>query len=234
MYIGNDLSLALTACLLAFSKAENKLALDQLFLVTLQQYLSQQKGSGNWKQQPNGFVLVNNAFKGAQWLPLSPHIQMEIHNMLNEFEAADFVDLGYLLANHLPKEDMLDILLFLKYHGLIVLTNQESVSRLVIWKEVFPSRRCRTNVEDSETSGRWFLMVVGLKQCLFAVLLEAGGCSVKAEGKPRPDPFYVPSLANVDWFMQTSKVSKDDANRGQEAKLSLKSIVYPGLKDKRA
>lgn len=43
---------------------------------------------------------------------------------------------GYLVANHLPREDLEDVLLYCKYHCLLSMSEQQRVGQLVIWREV--------------------------------------------------------------------------------------------------
>lgn len=74
---------------------------------------------------------------------------------------------GQLIANHLPKEDLLDISLYLQYYHLLSLTSGDPVGEVVVWKEVFPTRRHQGADEPvvagyTEPDGRWFLLVVGM------------------------------------------------------------------------
>ena len=43
---------------------------------------------------------------------------------------------GYLVANHLPKEDLEDVVLYCKYHCLLAMSAEQRVGQLVIWREV--------------------------------------------------------------------------------------------------
>ena len=43
---------------------------------------------------------------------------------------------GYLVANHLPTEDLEDVVLYCKYHCLLSMSEQQRVGQLVIWREV--------------------------------------------------------------------------------------------------
>jgi len=78
---------------------------------------------------------------------------------------------GYLLANHLHKEDLIDLSLYLHYFCLLTLCNEEQLGQLVVWREVFPSRYCQKDLVDPaelgycEPEARWFLMVVGMVCC---------------------------------------------------------------------
>ena len=43
---------------------------------------------------------------------------------------------GYLVANHLPREDLEDVVLYCKYHCLLAMSAKQRVGQLVIWREV--------------------------------------------------------------------------------------------------
>ena len=43
---------------------------------------------------------------------------------------------GYLVANHLPREDLEDVVLYCKYHCLLAMSAEQRVGQLVIWREV--------------------------------------------------------------------------------------------------
>ena len=89
---------------------------------------------------------------------------------------------GYLIANHLPREDLIDLTLYLRYHCLLTLCQEEQMGQVVIWREFFPWRRCHVHAEPlipgyTEPDARWFVLVVGMKNKMLAMLLEAGGCA---------------------------------------------------------
>uniref|UniRef100_A0A3Q3JRM4 Protein inturned n=1 Tax=Monopterus albus TaxID=43700 RepID=A0A3Q3JRM4_MONAL len=101
---------------------------------------------------------------------------------------------SYLIANHLPKEDLLDVCLYCQHYCLLPLASEQRVGQLVIWREVFPQQRANGNSTapgDSQLQGRHFLLVVGLRHFMQCVLLEAGGCASPALGSPGPDCVYV-------------------------------------------
>lgn len=73
---------------------------------------------------------------------------------------------SYLIANHLPKEDLLDVCLYCQHYCLLSLAAEERVGQLVVWREVFPQLRVS---EDGcaapgfyKPLGRHFLLIVGL------------------------------------------------------------------------
>lgn len=105
---------------------------------------------------------------------------------------------GYLLGSHFPNTDLKDVHSFCRQQGLLHLFRTESVRSFVLWREVYPSS-CNRGQTDKPLipgsyklpKGRWFLLIVGYDQDMLAVIFEAGGCTVPAEAKPGPDPFYV-------------------------------------------
>uniref|UniRef100_A0A674BG28 Protein inturned n=1 Tax=Salmo trutta TaxID=8032 RepID=A0A674BG28_SALTR len=112
---------------------------------------------------------------------------------------------GYLIANHLPKEDLLDVSLYCQHYCLLPLASEQRVGQLVIWREVFPHHRSQihqtkkyktinkhcTTPGYCQPKGRYFLLIVGLRHFMQCVLLEAGGCAAPVTGAPGPDCVYV-------------------------------------------
>ncbi|KAJ8390305.1 hypothetical protein AAFF_G00108740 [Aldrovandia affinis] len=103
---------------------------------------------------------------------------------------------GYLIANHLPKEDLLDVSLYCQHYCLLPLASEQRIGQLVIWREVFPQRRAQPTPKTAgwgyyEPQGRYFLLIVGLRHFMQCVLLEAGGCAAPAVGVQGPDCVYV-------------------------------------------
>lgn len=181
---------------------------------------------------PPQFELVLPA---AHLVSLPREAQIQIDDALSEFESNDIGDScedldcqrlytilgcclyhkGYLLASHLTHTDLLDIHTFLRQEGLLQLNHSESVRSLVIWKEVYPlsvSRGLESPVSDLPPAyvipkGRWFIMIVGQKQDMLITILEAGGCTVRAEGKPSPDVFYVEAAQDTLQHLRKTGVS---------------------------
>ncbi|XP_069129430.1 protein inturned-like isoform X2 [Argopecten irradians] len=213
----------------AFRKPRHKSHLDQLFSLTLNKIFS--SDSLNNTSSPSCRALCGS-IPGTKSLELSQDNKILCDEILSEFEAADFDDLEedlpfdrrtftilgtclfykeYLLSNHMSAEDLRDVHLFLKYHCLLHLVSKQSVEELVIWREVFPSRLCRPShtspVGYSEPSGRWFLLIVGMKNFLLGTLLEAGGCARTVDGNPRPDPFYISQAKATLLQLETDDVA---------------------------
>ncbi|XP_031440425.1 protein inturned isoform X2 [Clupea harengus] len=159
-------------------------------------------------------TLFLDSLPAVRWLTLPPEIKVEVDTVLSDFEAADFGDMsedfygmrrlyvtlgsclfykGYLIANHLPKEDLRDVCLYCQHYSLLPLASHQRVGQLVIWREVFPQRRALHSplLGYAEPQGRYFLLIVGLRHLMQCVLLEAGGCGSPVEGAVGPDCVYV-------------------------------------------
>ena len=157
----------------------------------------------------------------AHWLHLPEDVKFQIDDALSQFEAADFQEFsedfydlprefnilgsclfhkGFLLASHLARDDMVDVLLWCQHHQVLPLTRAHPVHQLVSWTELFPTRQSLSQagpgVEEAETS-RHFLLVVGLGSQIIGVLLETGGCAANHSAVVRPDPFYVDQAMNT-------------------------------------
>ncbi|XP_016278381.2 protein inturned isoform X4 [Monodelphis domestica] len=140
--------------------------------------------------------LLLDTLPGVQWLPLPPDTQMVIDMALSDLEAADFAELsedhydmrrlytilgsslfykGYLVCNHLPKDDLMDIAVYCRHYCLLPLVSEQRIAHLVIWREVFPRRHLQPASEANteafrEPGGRYFLLIVGLATKKKAVL----------------------------------------------------------------
>lgn len=74
---------------------------------------------------------------------------------------------GYLIGNHLPKEDLVDVGFYCRHYCLLPLAAEQRVGQLVIWREVFPQHHLQPSEEASltgyrEPEARYFLLIVGL------------------------------------------------------------------------
>lgn len=77
-----------------------------------------------------------------------------------------FYHKGYLIASHLPKDDLLDVYSFCRQNCILQLMRTESVKSLLVWREVFPSsvnRGLNTGKANAYVipKGRWFLLLLG-------------------------------------------------------------------------
>lgn len=207
----------------AFCQAENVPRLDYFFSLFFQRTVRLSILSSNRSQGPQFYdacssQLIDN-LPGVRWLSLPEDIKTEIDTVLTDLEALDFAELsedyyemrrlymflgtclfykGYLLANHLPKEDLIDVALYCRHYYLLSLAS-ERIGQLVVWREVYPYYHLGkygslSRDEYSPPEARYFLLIVGLKHFMLCSLLEAGGCTSKAVGNPGPDYIYVDQL----------------------------------------
>ncbi|NXF30632.1 INTU protein, partial [Nyctibius bracteatus] len=205
----------------AFCQVENVSRLDHFFNLFFQRALQPARLKSNASPSAQHYDTCSALFldnlPGLRWLTLPQEIKMEIDTALSDLEAADFAELsedyydmrrlyvimgsclfykGYLIGNHLPKEDLIDIGLYCRHYCLLPLAAEQKIGQLVIWREVFPHHHiqpCEVSsfTGYSEPEARYFLLIVGLRHFMLCVLLEAGGCASKAIGNPGPDCIYV-------------------------------------------
>ncbi|XP_072191409.1 protein inturned isoform X3 [Excalfactoria chinensis] len=205
----------------AFCQVEHVSRLDHFFNLFFQRALQPARLNSNVSPSTQHYTTCSALFldslPGLRWLTLPQEIKMEIDTALSDLEAADFAELsedyynmrrlymimgsclfykGYLIGNHLPKEDLIDIGLYSQHYCLLPLAAEQKIGQLVIWREVFPQHHIQPcEVSDftgyTEPEARYFLLIVGLRHFMLCVLLEAGGCASKAIGNPGPDCIYV-------------------------------------------
>ncbi|XP_022079495.1 protein inturned-like isoform X2 [Acanthaster planci] len=186
--------------------------LNHLFSLLFQRLLLKE----NQQSQRTNSNTFLEGLPGARWLDLPEEVKINIDSSLSELEAADFADMsddhyddrrpyvllgscffykGYVTASHLPLGDLCDVTIYCRNYSLMVLSSQQPVGQLVIWREVYPTRRgegSEPTVQGyTEPQGRWFLLIIGQGHSLLCLLMEAGGCASRCEGIPAPDPFYV-------------------------------------------
>ncbi|XP_066536607.1 protein inturned isoform X2 [Hoplias malabaricus] len=203
----------------AFCEVENTPRLDHFFCLFFQQLIQPSRlsdGTGPSPPDVSGTLFLDG-LPAVRWLTLPPDIKVEVDTVLSDFESSDFGDMsedsygmrrlyvtlgsclfykGYLIANHLPKEDLLDMCLYCQHYCLLALAAEQHIGQLVVWREVFPQRRTQlspliTHRSYSQPHARYFLLIVGLRHFMQCVLLEAGGCASPAAGTPGPDCIYV-------------------------------------------
>ncbi|XP_077790155.1 protein inturned isoform X5 [Podarcis muralis] len=175
----------------AFCHVGNVSRLDHFFNLFFQQALHPARLSSctspSSQHYDNCSALLLYNFPGVRWLCLPQEIKVEIDTALSELEAADFAELsedyydmrrqytilgsclfykGYLISNHLPKEDLIDIALYSRHYCLLPLAAEQRIGQLVIWREVFPQHHlqaCEASSEGyEEPRARYFLLIVGL------------------------------------------------------------------------
>ncbi|XP_058695128.1 protein inturned [Poecile atricapillus] len=203
----------------AFCQVENVSRLDHFFNLFFQRALhpARLQSGPSAQHQDSCSALFLDSLPGLRWLTLPQEIKMEIDTALSDLEAADFAELsedyydmrrlyvilgsclfykGYLIGNHLPKEDLVDVGFYCRHYCLLPLAAEQRIGQLVIWREVFPQHHLQPCEESSltgyrEPEARYFLLIVGLRHFVLCVLLEAGGCASRAIGNPGPDCIYV-------------------------------------------
>lgn len=73
-----------------------------------------------------------------------------------------------MLASHLQADDLVDVTLYLRYQCLLMPSDEPRFGQLIVWQEIFPTRRFKSasNVSPvpgyKETGTRWFLMAIAL------------------------------------------------------------------------
>uniref|UniRef100_A0A3P9N5G7 Protein inturned n=1 Tax=Poecilia reticulata TaxID=8081 RepID=A0A3P9N5G7_POERE len=199
----------------AFCKPDHAPRLDHFFCLFFQQLIQPWRLREGSPPPPDvSGSLFLDGLPAVRWLTLPPEIKMEVDTVLSDFESSDFGEMSedffglrrlyvilgsclfyksYLIANHLPKEDLLDVCLYCQHFCLLPLASEQRVGQLVIWREVFLQQRASGGLAPgfSQPPGRHFLLIVGLRHFMQCVLLEAGGCASPALGSPGPDCVYV-------------------------------------------
>ena len=177
-----------------------------------------------------GPARFDQSLPAAQWLHLPDDVKFQIDDALSQLEAADFTEYsddfydsprefnilgaclfhrGRLLASHLTRDDMIDVLLWCQFNQILPLTRIQPVQQVVNWSEIFLTRRSVRNPQTIAMVApeaavaaevRTFLLVVGLGHQVLGVLLETGGGGAASQGGVtvvRPDPFYVDQAMNT-------------------------------------
>lgn len=197
----------------AFGLKENKDYLDDFCALYFYHMLSPHTGI---RSRPSESHLMQ-ILPSVHWLPLPPHIKIHIDDALSHLESADFgystgayygiqrvysilgscyFYKGHLLGSHLQKSDLLDVHSYLQYHHLLTMSQKQSISEALIWKEIYLAKHYQENMLAlepgfEETNGRWFLLITALNHSILAVILESGGCALSVDGNPAPDNFYI-------------------------------------------
>ncbi|KAF7229972.1 protein inturned isoform X1 [Nothobranchius furzeri] len=202
----------------AFCNEDHAPRLDHFFCLFFQQLIQPTRlREGSSAPSPDvSTTLFLDGLPAMQWLTLPPEIKMEVDTVLTDFESSDFGEMSedffglrrlyvilgsclfyksYLIANHLPKEDLLDVCLYCQHYCLLPLASEQRVGQLVIWRRVFPQQRANAEISlasgFNQPQGQRFLLIVGLRHFIQCVLLEAAGCASPALGSPGPDCVYV-------------------------------------------
>lgn len=89
---------------------------------------------------------------------------------------------SYLIGSHLPHDNLIKVNSFLRNYGLLNLVTNESLKALIIWKKVYPSLPAEEFINTKASTfpqNQYFLLIVGFKHDLLAVIFESGGCTAK-------------------------------------------------------
>uniref|UniRef100_A0A8C8VQM6 Protein inturned n=1 Tax=Pelusios castaneus TaxID=367368 RepID=A0A8C8VQM6_9SAUR len=187
----------------AFCQEENVSRLDHFFNLFFQRAIQPARLNSNASPSAQYYdsssALLLDNLPGVRWLTLPQEIKSEDYyhmRRLYMIMGSCLFYKGYLIGNHLPKEDLIDISLYSRHYCLLPLAAEERIGQLVIWREVFPQHHlppCEASSVTGykEPEARYFLLIVGLRHFMLCVLLEAGGCTSKAIGNPGPDCIYI-------------------------------------------
>ncbi|MEQ2202280.1 hypothetical protein XENOCAPTIV_007451 [Xenoophorus captivus] len=206
----------------AFCMVDHAPRLDHFFCLFFQQLIQPWRLREGSPPSPDvSGSLFLDGLPAVRWLTLPPEIKMEVDTVLSDFESSDFGEMSedffglrrlyvilgsclfyksYLIANHLPKEDLLDVCLYCQHFCLLPLASEQRLGQLVIWREVFPQQRASGGGSAApgftQPKGRHFLLIVGLVKATLLQLevLEAGM-------EERLNVPSAPCLSCADWFL---------------------------------
>lgn len=175
-------------------------------------------------------VKFESSLVESHLVALPKEAQLRIDDALSEMEAMDYREwndeplkshreffiLGsalyyksFLLANHLPVCDLVDINTFLKTHGVYDMMSNPTMKELIIWKEVFLKSCERGLVKNDKIygipQGRWFLNIVGRGTLFLAVVLESRYTDQKFQ-YITPSPFYVEEIQDTVEHLRTGGI----------------------------
>ncbi|XP_050674593.1 protein inturned [Leptidea sinapis] len=195
-----------------FTKPNNVDKLDCLFsrmFVSLMYKIDKEKVNLNKE------VFVEDIL-GASTVSLPTEVKIQIDDAITELEAADYQEWtddienfqrlytvigaclyysGHLLSSHLQDNDLKEINAYLRLNGILQLSVDKEIEKLVMWREVYIHEHRNQSSSDNTDyripNGRWFMLIVGKGHFVLATLMEAGGCTEDAVGVTPPSPFYV-------------------------------------------
>ncbi|XP_026733702.1 protein inturned [Trichoplusia ni] len=202
---------SLKAC---FTKPNNVDKLDSLFSRIFVTLIINNKGSKEDGSKNVGLYLEDTLAAHSVTLPLE--VKVQVDDAIAELESADYREWtddienfqrlytvigaclyysGHLLSSHLQDEDLKEINAYLRLNGVLKLSTDKELEKLVMWKEVFIHEHRNQNKNEGNEyrvlDGRWFLLTVGKGHFILSTLMEAGGCTEDAVGITPPSPFYV-------------------------------------------
>ncbi|CAB3254886.1 unnamed protein product [Arctia plantaginis] len=196
-----------------FTKPNNVEKLDSLFTRIFVTSIFNKASKDSGSKKP-GYIFEDLLAAHSVILPLE--VKVQIDDAVTELEAADYREWtddvenyqrlytvmgsclyysGHLLSSHLQDEDFKEINAYLKLNGVLKLSAEKEIEKLVMWKEVFiyehRNQNKSTGCEYKISDGRWFILTVGKGHFILTTLMEAGGCTEDAVGVTPPSPFYV-------------------------------------------
>ncbi|XP_047990843.1 protein inturned [Leguminivora glycinivorella] len=199
---------SLKAC---FTKPNNVDKLDSLFSRV---FISLLFGNVDKDTDKSKGLFVEDVL-AAHSITLPLEVRIQVDDAMTELQAADYREWtddienfqrlytvigtclyysGHLLSSHVQDEDLFEINAFLKLNGILKLSAEKELEKLIIWKEVYIHEHRKNKNDGNEyriPDGRWFLLVAGRGHFILATLMEAGGCTEDAIGITPPSPFYV-------------------------------------------
>ncbi|XP_073996376.1 inturned planar cell polarity protein isoform X2 [Rhodnius prolixus] len=126
---------------------------------------------------------------------LPKEIYIQIDDALNELESNFLPSQGFLICNHLPIKDLLDITALMKENDILQLC-KEGIKEFMYWREVYPlscqrGLALQSSAPYSTPLGRWFLLIVGTGHCFLATLYEASRCTTRIPMVTAPNAAYI-------------------------------------------
>lgn len=198
----------------SFTKPNNVDKLDGLFARVFVTLVINSRGSKEDGGKSVGLYFEDMLAAHSVTLPLE--VKVQVDDAITELEAADYREWtddienfqrlytvigsclyynGHLLSSHLQDEDLKEINAYLRLNGILKLSTEKELEKLVVWREVFINEHRKQNKNDGNefriSDGRWFLLTVGKGHFVLSTLMEAGGCTEDAVGVTPPSPFYV-------------------------------------------
>ncbi|KAI5646108.1 protein inturned [Phthorimaea operculella] len=247
---------SLKAC---FTKPNNVDKLDGLFSRIFVTLLF---GNGKVKEKRVGVVEFENVL-AVHTVSLPLEVKVQVDDAITELEAADYREWtddvdnfqrlytvigsclyysGHLLSSHLQDDDLKDIHAYLKLNGVLKLSSDSELEKLIMWKEVFIKEHRDKKNDANEyriPDGRWFLLVVGKGHFVLATIMEAGGCTEDATGVTPPSPFYVEECESCVELLYSVGVDKYlaswlAANTQPQVQIEPELLTKQGSKKERA
>lgn len=181
------------------SSVKTKHQLDTFFSHLKHRFLSRnaktktQDKSAN-KKRSNFLNTIKSKFiNSIPFFDLPADLKCDLDATLSDIEAQEFIDLennyyknrrqftisgsvlfykDYLVSTHLSKSLTKRVHEYCEHYGLFNMVRNGSTNQFHIWKEIFVDS---LNTENKADKSRHFLIISGLKEFLYAIILETGG-----------------------------------------------------------